>query len=99
MLAGIAGGRLFTPKALNNKAQGRERSERTLGGRTEETTTPTGLYNRKTSEEDHNPGWRGEAADPGLCCETPFGVMRLRRTRFWQDPERLDSVCVIRPIL
>lgn len=24
---------------------------------------------------DRNPGWRGCAADPGLCCETPLGLM------------------------
>ena len=42
--------KFFTPKALHNIAQGRERSERTLGWRGKQFSTLKGLYNRAICE-------------------------------------------------
>ena len=42
------------------------------------------------------PGWRGEAADPGLCCSTPLGSI-ADRLKF--SIRMADNLCVNRKVI
>ena len=66
---------VFTPKGLYLLAQGRERSERTLGdrGRTSIELLPVGAVKRGCTALSAYPGCARCARDPGLCCVTPSG--------------------------
>jgi len=77
----------FTPKALNIVAQGRERSERTLGWKCHRNSTLKGLYSKRIAKKRdvaicRTPSGffdslqtitQGGAAYPGLRCITPLG--------------------------